>query len=502
FDINLDNPFRIFRVLREIAIEQNGEENIVDLSRGDPGYGFSPSVHGREFYAFLVELDTMLNNPDHHFVSDNRDDYEALWQKIQDHARKTYNAKKAESLIEDFYFFLTRIEKYATTQGLNWDKKQIIFEIFKYSSVTGGCYLNPQGEELSRVVIADHYNKKFGLDVDYKDLILMQGVSHGIGTIFKVLCDEKIGYLKPGDGVLIASPVYAPYNTIMENRGLKPYALPVNPATGKVEGDMEKLLEEAPDNIKMICLIDPNNPTGFMCDEEFLKKIAEFAEERDALIVSDEVYGDFFFERKHTIMHFARKRTIMIGGRSKIERSTGLRFGEYVIAKEAQKYIPEQLLKDKLDIAPDFMSLLVFAKAPGAIRGEFQHVTFVTGPSQFMGIAHMIFGGDDRDEYLKRIRVNMETFYEILGLPYNKNLYYSCFDLKSIPGCTKGEMGPEEIFVGLAKKGVVLIPANLFFSEKERESKDLRYMARASLPNLTFSYLQKAAKLIKGYMML
>ncbi len=500
YDLKEDNPFRIFRVLRDIAIENVGEENVVDLSRGDPGYGYSPSVHGREFFGFLLEIDQLLNNPGQHFVSDNRDDFDTLWEKIQKHAKETYVEKKAEKLIEDFYFFLTRIGKYAATQGLDWDKKKIIFEMFKYSVVSGGSYLDPQGETLVRLAVADHYNKKLDLGIDYKDLIFMQGVSHGIGTIFKVLNDEKVGFLKDGDGVMLGSPVYAPYNTIIENRGLSTFSIPINPATGKVDGDLDEILASAPDNIKLICLIDPNNPTGFMNDEEFLKKIAAFAEERNALIISDEVYSDFFFERKVNIIHFARKRTIMIGGRSKIERSTGLRFGEYIITKEAQKYIAEDILKGKLDIAADLMQLLVFAKAPGAIRGEFQHVTFVTGPSQYLGLAHMVFGDDDRDEYLRRIRVNMENFYEILELPYNKNLYYSCFDLKEIPGCSRSDEEPEEMFYGLAKKGVVLIPSNLFFSENEREKADYRTFARGSLPNLTFSNLQKAAKLIKEYM--
>ncbi len=499
FDLKEDNPFRIFRLLRHIADESVGEKNVVDLSRGDPGYGFSPSVKGREFYSFLLELDTVLNNPGHHFVSDNNDSFDEIWKKIEEHSKKIYSEKKADKLLEDFYFFLTRIEKFSNKQGLNWEKKQIIFEIFKYSTVSGGSYLNPQGEPLVRTVIADHYNKRLGLDVDYQDLILMQGVSHGIGTIFKILCDPKIEYLQKGDSVLLNSPVYAPYNTILENLGLNTFSIPINPETGQVVGDLDEILKNAPDNLKLICLIDPNNPTGFMNDEGFLKKIAEFAKERDILIVSDEVYSDFFFERKKNIMHFARERTIMIGGRSKIERSTGLRFGEYVIAKEAQKYIAENLLQGKLDIASDLMQLLVFAKAPGEIRGEFQHVTFVTGPSQYLGIAHMIFGDDDRDEYLKRIRVNMESFYEILGMQYNKNLYYSCFDLMKIPDNNKGDLEPEELFVGLAKKGVVLIPANLFFSESERAVNDYTRFARASLPNLTFTNLQKAARLIKEY---
>ncbi len=498
YDLNEDNPFRIFRVLRDLADESVGEENVVDLSRGDPGYGYCPSVDGREFFSFLMEVDTIFNNPGEHFVSDNRDGFDVMWERIQSHAKNIYSPKKSEKLLRDFYFFLTRIEKYASEQGLSWDMKKILFEMLKYSTMTGGSYLNPQGETMVRLVIADHYNKKLNLKIDYSEIILMQGVSHGIGTIFKIICNEKIGYLKPGDGVMIASPVYAPYNDIIKNYGLETFTIPVDTETGKVSVDLDELLASAPDNLKLICLIDPNNPTGFMNDETFLEKVAKFAEERDILIISDEVYSDFFFERKKSIMNFAAKRTVFLGGRSKIERSTGLRFGEIIVTKEAQKYIGEHLFDGKLDKAEDLKQLIVFAKAPGGIRGEFQHVTFVTGPSQFMGVAHMVFGEEDRLEYLKRIRVNMETFYKTLGLDYEKNLYYACFDITKIPGFNK-DCEPEELFYGLAKKGVVLIPANLFFSEEMREKGDYRSFARASLPNVTFSNAQKASQLIKEY---
>ncbi len=499
FDLKLDNPFRIFRVLRHIADESVGVDNVVDVSRGDPGYGYCPSVRGREFYAFLLELDTVFNNPEEHFACDNREDFEKLWERIQEHAHKIYSEKKADKLLKDFYFFLTRIEKYSSEQGVNWSKRQVLEQMLNYSIVSGGSYIQPPGELITKLVVADHYNKKLDLGIDHSEVLLMQGVSHGIGTIFKFLNDPKVGYLKEGDGVLLNSPVYAPYNAIIENRGLKCFSIPIDPQTGEVVGDLDEILAATPDNLKLICLIDPNNPTGFMNQPELMERIAAFAEERDIMIVTDEVYSDFFFERKKNVLHYARKRSIMIGGRSKIERSTGLRFGEYIIPKEAQEYIGNSLLGGNWGPAPNLMSALVFAKAPGGVDGEFQHVTFVTAPSQFMGISHMIFGDDDRDEYLKRIRVNMESFYKILGLPYRKNLYYACFDLSDIPGFNKADLEPEELFIGLAKKGIVLIPANLFFSESEREKNDYRTFARASLPNVTFSYLQKGAKLVKEY---
>ena len=74
--------------------------------------------------------------------------------------------------------------------------KQIIFEMFKYSALSGGSYLNPQGEPITRCVIANHYNEMYGLNIDYNDLVLLQGVSHGIATMFKIACDERMNFLK------------------------------------------------------------------------------------------------------------------------------------------------------------------------------------------------------------------------------------------------------------------------------------------------------------------
>jgi hypothetical protein len=49
FDINIDNPFVVFRYLNQIAVKKVGVEKVLDMSRGDPGYGFAPNVRSRRF---------------------------------------------------------------------------------------------------------------------------------------------------------------------------------------------------------------------------------------------------------------------------------------------------------------------------------------------------------------------------------------------------------------------------------------------------------------------
>jgi len=496
FDLETDNPFMIFRYLREIAIEKVGIQNVLDLSRGDPGNGFAPNVRSRKFYSYLVFLDTHFNNFDRHFV-DDKNDYTTLRQEIEELTKANYAELQANTNLSDFDFFIEHVVKISSEQGLNWTEKDVLFQMFTYAGVSGGYYHDPQGETIIRAIIADYYKKQLETEIDYEDLIFTGGVSHGIGTLFKMLGAEGIGYLREGDTVLAPSPAYAPYNMIMKHRGINVLPIGIDPVTGQVEEGTKEKLEAFEGEVKMVVLIDPNNPTGFIATEELVDILVDFAEKKNALIITDEVYSSFF-EEKVMIFDKASKRTIRMDARSKIERATGLRFGDYLITKEGNKFITENILKGYLPENLDLKKQLIFAKAPGNIKGEFQHVTFVPGPSQYMGAAHVVLGDEERAKYIEIVRQNCINFQEKLGMEYLGNYYYSTFDLADVPGFNK-DVPAEENMLELAKRGVVYIPANLFFSEEDRKKRDRKNYVRACLPNLTAENILKAAEITKEY---
>ena len=248
----------------------------------------------------------------------------------------------------------------------------------------------------------------------------------------------------------------------------------------------------------MVILIDPNNPTGFIATEKLVNLLVEFAEKKNALIITDEVYSSFF-EKKVMIFDKASKRTIRMDARSKIERATGTRFGDYLITKEGNQFISEKILADYLPEKTDLKKLLIFAKAPGGIGGEFQHTTFVSGLSQYLGAAHIVLGESERKRYVEIVKQNCITFQKKLGLEYKGNYYYSTFDLKDLSNFNKTGVPAEENMLELAKQGVVYIPANLFFSKEDRKTKDRKNYVRACLPNLTLDNIVKAAEITKQY---
>ena len=76
--------------------------------------------------------------------------------------------------------------------------------------------------------------------------------------------------------------------------------------------------------------------------------------------------------------------------------------------------------------------------------GELQHTTFVPGPVQYLGAAHILLGSDERSEYRGVVKKNHEIFNGILGLKNKTNLYYVMFDMDEIEGANKQDIPAEE----------------------------------------------------------
>lgn len=498
FSVEHTNPFQLFSLLQEIALTEQKSQKIVDLSRGDPGYGFSPSVRGREFLSFLLFLDTKLNNAKHLFAESSPEDEQALLEEIAVFAHSAYVPALATRYLNDLSEFIQRCIQIAQGFGETLQPYDVLREIFKHSTVSGGTYHDPKGEKLVRMIVAWWHKKTVQASFSYDDLIFTSGASHAIGTIFKLLGQEGLQYLTHGDRVLITSPAYNPYNAILQHRGLQAVSISMDPLTGKIEERGLKQLDELND-IKVLILIDPNNPTGFSMDEETMTTLAKFAQRNDAIIITDEVYSAFFEDRK-SIVDLCPERTLRIQARSKIERSTGLRFGDLLITPETNAYLTDKRLKGLLPEGQDFKKAFLFAKGPGGVHGEFQHTTFVSGPDQYLGAAHILLGEDERKKYRETIRKNQDVFCRTLGLPHQGNLYYTLFDMNEVPGCTTADLPPEQKIFDLAKLGVIVLPANLFFSEEDRQAKSRSNTVRVSLANATPDKIKRSAEIIRHYL--
>lgn len=499
FDIHSTNPFLVFPWLQKLAVENVGQEHLLDLSRGDPGYGFSPSERTRRLFSYLVFLDSILNTRRRKVRDYRPEQAEELLKEIEQLSKKHYRSIVSKTLLKNFEEYRSRFKTIAASQGLPSSDFDILQHTFGLSNVSGGNYHDPWGEPYTRAVLAHWHSEVIGEKISYQDLLPVSGASHAIGALYEAFGEEGIGYLKKGDKAVMFSPSYFPYLNLHRSRGIENVMVRVDPFVGEINSD--DLKKASVQSIKMIVLIDPNNPTGFVMNQQQLNQIADLAEKTNALVITDEVYHSFVPGKPSLIKHpTARKRTIRIDSLSKIERSTGIRFGDMLVTEEANQYISEVILKAYLREGDTLRQLLYRAKSPGGGQiGPFHHTTVIPGPSQFLGICHILLGKEEREWFKETLKGSTKVFYEALGVPYQGNIYYGLIDFQKISGAKKSLGSPEQCFIDLAQLGVVLLPADLFFLAEDRENVSRDYTARVSLANVSTERCRRAAEIIRRY---
>ena len=93
--------------------------------------------------------------------------------------------------------------------------------------------------------------------------------------------------------------------------------------------DLDELKSLVTEKTKVICINNPNNPSGSLMEEDMLKEIIEIAKSVDAYIHSDEVYRGLYQEEGIKIPSIVDlyEKGISTGSMSKVFSLAGLRLG-------------------------------------------------------------------------------------------------------------------------------------------------------------------------------
>jgi len=134
--------------------------------------------------------------------------------------------------------------------------------------------------------------------------------------------------IEPGDRVISVLPTYQQHYSIPEAYGADVKILELKPEN-KFLPDLDQLRSYVNDNTKLICINNPNNPTGALMDEAFLMEIVEIAKSVDAYIICDEVYRGLDHEGSGFMTSIADlyEKGISSGSISKTFSLAGLRIG-------------------------------------------------------------------------------------------------------------------------------------------------------------------------------
>ncbi|HHW94506.1 MAG TPA: aminotransferase [Mogibacterium sp.] len=136
-----------------------------------------------------------------------------------------------------------------------------------------------------------------------------------------------LSLLSPGDRIISIMPTYQQLYSIPESLGADLQILHLSHENNFLP-DLEELRHLATPETKMICINNPNNPSGALMDKAMLKEIVEIASSVDAYLMCDEVYRHLTQEDvwSDSVVDLYKKG-ISVGSMSKVFSLAGLRLG-------------------------------------------------------------------------------------------------------------------------------------------------------------------------------
>ncbi len=105
---------------------------------------------------------------------------------------------------------------------------------------------------------------------------------------------------KPGDKIIVQTPVYFPFFTAVKDHHRHLTVNPLKLKGGRYCMDLKNLQSQIDSKTKMIFLCSPHNPTGNVWKKNELQELVEICVKNEIVIVSDEIHADIVFKpHKH-----------------------------------------------------------------------------------------------------------------------------------------------------------------------------------------------------------
>jgi cysteine-S-conjugate beta-lyase len=138
--------------------------------------------------------------------------------------------------------------------------------------------------------------RHFGWAPDPGHMLLVPDVLRGISEVLRLVSS-------PGAGVVVNTPVYAPFLTLIPAAGRRVVASPLRRSPdGSYGYDLDALDRDlARDGVEVLLLCNPHNPTGLVSTPAELATVAELAHRHGVRVLADEIHAPLVYPgHRHT----------------------------------------------------------------------------------------------------------------------------------------------------------------------------------------------------------
>ena len=200
--------------------------------------------------------------------------------------------------------------------------------------------------KLRGAISADERNK--GWDCTTDDVYVCHGVTEALQIIFAATLEEGTKVLAPG-------PHYPPYMAYPQMYG----ATTIEYALKSDDGwaiDLDDIASKMDSDVRLLVLINPNNPTGNVAGAEEIEKLLDIAQKwPNCMIIADEIYDGLDFSGKQVSVASLSSNVpvFTLNGVSKVYYAPGWRIGYLAIHDPTNVLIDvrdgiERLLRSRL----------------------------------------------------------------------------------------------------------------------------------------------------------
>lgn len=146
--------------------------------------------------------------------------------------------------------------------------------------------------------VTDWFDRRHNFAIQKDWILFTSGVVPAISAVIKALA-------KPGDKVIVQTPVYNCFFSSIRNDECEMLANPLLYRDGTYSIDFDDLERKASDpKATLMLLCSPHNPVGRVWTREELTRIGEICLLNNVIVVSDEIHCDLVYEG-HTHIPFA-----------------------------------------------------------------------------------------------------------------------------------------------------------------------------------------------------
>jgi len=172
--------------------------------------------------------------------------------------------------------------------------------------------------------------RRHGWEIQRDWVVLCTGVVPAIRMLIKA-------FTQPGDQVIVQSPVYYPFFSVVKDNGCEVLDNPLRLVNGRYVMDLDDLRRRINKRTRIMLLCSPHNPVSRVWQAEELKMLGNLCLENDIMVISDEIHEDIVYDGfKHVpfplvAAEFIQNSIVCTSG-SKTFNLAGLKTASVIIA--------------------------------------------------------------------------------------------------------------------------------------------------------------------------